>query len=74
MGGASPAESRQLAQSPKVQQKQDGSNGNAAATTTQPNSQEQSADVKEALMNAQELLAKANGGTCSGNSCQCVVA
>ena len=39
---------------------------------TQPNSQE-NADVKEALLKAQELLAKANGGTCS-NSCNCVIA
>ena len=49
-------------------------NTDGAADTTPASSQERSADVKEALMNAQELLAKANGGTCSGNSCHCVVA
>ena len=51
-------------------------NTDGAADTTPASYQERSADVKEALMNAQELLAKANGGnsgTCSG-SCNCVVA
>ena len=51
-------------------------NTDGAADTTPASSQEQNADVKEALMNAQELLAKANGGnsgTCSG-SCNCVIA
>ena len=74
LGGTSRADSRQPCPSPKVKQQPNSLNDNRAATTTQPSSQEQSADVKEALMNAQELLAKANGGTCSGNSCHCVVA
>jgi len=53
-------------------QQMSGSNGSAAAIVTQPNSQE-NADVKEVLLKAQELLAKANSGTCS-NSCNCIVA
>ena len=73
MGGASRAGSKLPVESPKVQQQPDSLN-DRAATTTLTSSQEQSADVKEALMNAQELLAKANGGTCSGNSCHCAVA
>ena len=75
LGGASRAGSKLPVESPKVQQQPDSLN-DRAATTTLTSSQEQSADVKEALMNAQELLAKANGGnsgTCSG-SCNCVVA
>ena len=63
MGGASRADSQQ--QDSKL-------DGNHAAVVTQPNSQE-NADVKEALLKAQELLAKANGGTCS-NSCNCAIA
>ena len=53
-------------------QQMSGSNGSAAAIVTQPNPQE-NADVKEVLLKAQELLAKANGGTCS-NSCNCAIA
>jgi hypothetical protein len=76
LGGTSRADLQQSDPSPKVQRQPDSLNDNRAATTTQPSSQEQSADVKEALMNAQELLAKANGsnsGTCN-NSCHCAVA
>ena len=68
LGGTSRAESQQLDRSPnKAQQQQDSLDGNRTAVVTQPNPQE-NADVKEALLKAQELLAKANGGTCS-NSC-----
>jgi hypothetical protein len=44
----------------------------AAGTATPAVSQEQNADVKEALLNAQELLGKSNG-TCN-NSCHCAIA
>ena len=43
-----------------------------AGTETPAVSQEQNADVKEALLNAQELLGKSNG-TCN-NSCHCAIA
>ena len=73
LGGTSRAESQQLDRSPnKAQQQQDSLDGNRTAVVTQPNPQE-NADVKEALLKAQELLAKANGGTCS-NSCNCAIA
>ena len=42
------------------------------AADTSAVSQEQNADVKEALLNAQELLGKSNG-TCN-NSCHCAIA
>ena len=46
--------------------------GAAGTATPAAVSHEQNADVKEALLNAQELLGKSNG-TCN-NSCHCAIA
>ena len=55
------------------------STDNTAGTATPAVSQEQSADMKEALLKTQELLGKSNellgksNGTCN-NSCHCAIA